>query len=430
MTNLRHGLLLALYLLPAIAVGYKLPDWLPLMDRGVAIAIGLTVLVGGGLVHEFHARRERDRRVRGQILELRRAFFHLQDELTWSRRQLRSLGEALEAVARSGRSGRGRGGRGIEEVMAEVSALRALVEKAQGAEAGVELVEAADEERLVAAAGGPAALAGPREAARSEPRHPPLMLVPLPQEASEEDVLETVRRALRDDRVDLVLQPVVALPQRKARYLEAYSRLHRSDGTVLLPEVYIPLAEREGHVTAIDNMLLLRCIQLVRRIQVRGDKLDVFCNISSHTLRDRGFFEDFADFLESNDDLAPHLIFEFTQNDFEAHGAEEAAALERLSLLGCRFSLDQVSDLEFDPRSLTGRRVSFVKVEAGVLLEAAKGDEAAVRALKRGLAAQGIELIAEKVESEAALLELLDHDLDFGQGFLFGAPRAPGRKAG
>src|SRR3546814_8510470 len=72
---------------------------------------------------------------------------------------------------------------------------------------------------------------------------------------------------------------------------------------MILPEQYIAVAEREGIVSAIDNMLLIRCIQLVRKIQNRGEKLDFFCNISSHTLGDDAFFGDFVAFLESNRDL-------------------------------------------------------------------------------------------------------------------------------
>src|SRR3546814_12549901 len=110
-----------------------------------------------------------------------------------------------------------------------------------------------------------------------------------------------IRRPPRSTRTDtlfpyttlfrsLVLQPIVLLPQRKRRYYECFSRLRTADGYMILPEQYIAVAEREGIVSAIDNMLLIRCIQLVRKIQNRGEKLDFFCNISSHTLGDDAFF--------------------------------------------------------------------------------------------------------------------------------------------
>jgi cyclic-di-GMP phosphodiesterase TipF (flagellum assembly factor) len=46
-----------------------------------------------------------------------------------------------------------------------------------------------------------------------------------------------------------------------------------------------------------------------------------------------------------------------------------------------------------------------------------------VEALKQGLNDNDIDLIVEKLEAEEDLIELLDYDIDFGQGYLFGEPR-------
>ena len=64
----------------------------------------------------------------------------------------------------------------------------------------------------------------------------------------------------------------------------------------------------------------------------------------------------------------------------------------------------------------------FVKIDAATALRAA--ESGGMYAMKSGLVRAGIELIVEKIESEAMLLDLLDHDVDYGQGYLFGPPRA------
>src|SRR3546814_13069506 len=140
------------------------------------------------------------------------------------------------------------------------------------------------------------------------------VLPPVAEGLDESAVLEIARQALRDDRIDLVLQPIVLLPQRKRRYYECFSRLRTADGYMILPEQYIAVAEREGIVSAIDNMLLIRCIQLVRKIQNRGEKLDFFCNISSHPLGDDAFFGAFISFLESHTAISTPPISEFSPN--------------------------------------------------------------------------------------------------------------------
>src|SRR3546814_2856841 len=80
-----------------------------------------------------------------------------------------------------------------------------------------------------------------------------------------------------------------------------------------------------------------------------------FCNISSHTLGDDAFFGDFVAFLESNRDLSKHLIFEFSQNDYENWDSGAALYLRRLAGLGCSFSLDGVHHLDIDAEVLANR---------------------------------------------------------------------------
>ena len=43
--------------------------------------------------------------------------------------------------------------------------------------------------------------------------------------------------------------------------------------------------------------------------------------------------------------------------------------------------------------------------------------------MKQILDRAGISLIAEKVEQESQVIELLEFGIDFGQGYLFGEPR-------
>ena len=82
---------------------------------------------------------------------------------------------------------------------------------------------------------------------------------------------------------------------------------------------------------------------------------------------------------------------------------------------------------EIDAEALAELGFHFVKVEAGNLLPESDQNEAhstdRIQALKRRLDGAGIDLIVEKIETEQMLVELLDYNIDFGQGYLFGEPR-------
>jgi cyclic-di-GMP phosphodiesterase TipF (flagellum assembly factor) len=247
-------------------------------------------------------------------------------------------------------------------------------------------------------------------------------------------LLETVREALAENRVDLYLQPVVALPQRRTVFYESYSRLRDETGRVMMPAEYLSVAEPEGLVTAIDNLLLFRCVQIVRRLAKQDRKVGIFCNISIASLGDETFFPQFLELLAANRDLSGALIFELGQAAFDARGAAEARNMGKLADLGFRFSLDKVVDIDLDFQDLARSDVKFVKIGAQVLLdEIVETDEGLVFRSLPDLAAEdfasltrryGVDLIAEKVESERQIVDILELDITYGQGHLFGEPKA------
>ncbi|MGD9923280.1 MAG: EAL domain-containing protein [Pseudorhodoplanes sp.] len=239
-----------------------------------------------------------------------------------------------------------------------------------------------------------------------------------------EDITATIAGAIEGGRIDLYLQPVVTLPQRKVRYYEAMTRLRTDDGTLILPSDFLVHAEKAGLIAKIDNMQLFRCVQVLRRLLLKNREIGLFCNVSVATLNDADIFRQFFDFLEANRALSSSLMLEFTQSALVNMGPIEQESLAGLIALGYRFSMDHVTDLRIGPRDLSELGVRFVKVPAQLLLSKA-GSAADIHAadLSDLLGRHGISLIAERIETEAVVVDLLDYDVRFGQGFLFSPPR-------
>src|ERR1700724_3146879 len=107
----------------------------------------------------------------------------------------------------------------------------------------------------------------------------------------------TIRRAVEANRVDLYLQPIVTLPQRKVRYYEALARLRSDDGELLQPADFLEIAESGGLMPMIDNVMLFRCVQVVRRLAAKNREIGLFCNIAPDTLIDSAYFPQFSEFM-------------------------------------------------------------------------------------------------------------------------------------
>ena len=268
--------------------------------------------------------------------------------------------------------------------------------------------------------------AGPGPAYEAQPRNA--------KEVQALALIETIREALTENRVDLYLQPVVSLPQRKTIFYESFSRLRDVTGRVLMPAEYLNVADAEGLVPSIDNLLLFRCVQIVRRLAKQDRRIGIFCNISLTSLRDDIFFPQFLEFLNENKDLADALIFELGQDAFASRGSVEARNMAKLADLGFRFSIDKVQTIDFDLQDLHRSDVRYVKIAAPLLLEQLLEVEGkpALKFLKdihagdyaNLLARYGIEVVAEKVESEKQVVDILDIEIGYAQGHLFGEPRA------
>jgi cyclic-di-GMP phosphodiesterase TipF (flagellum assembly factor) len=247
-------------------------------------------------------------------------------------------------------------------------------------------------------------------------------------------LLDTVRQALAEGRVDLYLQPVVSLPQRRTAYYESFSRLRDESGRVMMPAEYLSVAEPEGLMSAIDNLLLFRCVQIVRRLAKQDRRIGIFCNISPASLGDEDFFPQFLDFLGQNRDLSGALMFELGQKAFQDRSSLQARHMAKLADLGFRFSIDKVVDVDLDFADLSRSDVRFVKIGAKLLLEEMMEtpDGVVMASMPDIMAADyaaltrryGVELIAEKVEAEREVIDILELDISYGQGHLFGEPRA------
>jgi cyclic-di-GMP phosphodiesterase TipF (flagellum assembly factor) len=367
------------------------------LTAGLGLALSLQGVVGRSLDH---------RQLKRDFDALKEAHIDVASQLEQINDSLAVLADAIQekAVRRS------------EELTFEVRMLEDLIQR----------MSASLDDRLAA---GPHH-EEPIQDSRAAPiRRPP------PPAAQTGVLLNTVREALAENRVDLYLQPVVTLPQRRTVFYESFSRLRDATGQILMPAQYLSVAEPEGLVTAIDNLLLFRCVQIVRRLARQDRKVAIFCNISLLSLADEDFFPQFLEFLSENRDIAGGLIFELGLAAFEQRGSIEARNMAKLADLGFRFSIDKVGALDIDFRELQRADVKFIKIAADTLishiddvddgrlsLEPMKDLHASdFAALARRY---GAEIIAEKIETERQVIDVLELDIGFGQGHLFGEPRA------
>src|SRR5882672_6292922 len=393
-------------------------------ESAIVALTALTFLI----LYNAVSMRLRDRTdVGGQIADLSRGTADLA-------RQVAEFGRRLAAVESRVVSANSAGADRIQAIVGEINELGVLVKELA--------VSVAGHEDMLSSGVPPAAPPAPKPE-DAPPKEPPAAAAieeksvavvaaapvrivegPAPSR-SQAQILTAVKSAVEENRIDIYLQPMVTLPQRKVRFYEAVTRLRDDKDQVLAADDFIAIAEAAGLIGRIDHMVMLRCVQVLRRLMVRNKDVGVFCNVAAATLGNPTTFGQCLDFLEANRALAPTFVLEFKQATFRNLGPTESENLAALAQRGYRFSIDHVTDLRIEPRELADRGVRFIKVPAALLLDQRQTSASDIHPsdLSDLLGRFGIDLIAERIEGERAVVDLLDFDVRFGQGFLFAPPR-------
>jgi cyclic-di-GMP phosphodiesterase, flagellum assembly factor TipF len=400
-------------------------------ESAIVALAALTVLI----LYNAVSMRLRDRTdVGGQIADLSRGTADLA-------RQVAEFGRRLAAVESRVASANAAGAERIQAVVGEIGELGTLVKQLANSVANHDDMLAAGVPAAAPAIAPPvaapsaaskpedelhSALPFPAEEARPAAAVAPAKIAEIPASSrSQAQILAAVRSAVEENRIDIYLQPMVTLPQRKVRFYEAVTRLRDDKDQLLAADDFIAVAESAGLIGRIDHTVMLKCVQVLRRLMVRNKDVGVFCNVAAATLGNPATFTQCLDFLEANRALAPSFVLEFKQATFRNLGPVETEHLAALAQRGYRFSIDHVTDLRIEPRELADRGVRFIKVPAALLLDQRQTSTSDIHPsdLSDLLGRFGIDLIAERIEGERAVVDLLDYDVRFGQGFLFAPPR-------
>jgi cyclic-di-GMP phosphodiesterase TipF (flagellum assembly factor) len=304
-----------------------------------------------------------------------------------------------------------------EAVTASVAALKATAETMRAA---VEPpARGATPPSLPQIAAAPADAAGPHHA----PSAPDLAEdPPLPSYAR----LAQVSEAIAAQRIDLMLDPILGLGDRKARHFEVSVRLRTGEGDVLAPEEVAELAAGTGLVAKLDTAKLERTVRVADRLKARGNNASLFSTLSVESLSDGSFLDAFDEVFAGQSALLARLVVAFSQADVRQFSDGHWSAIESMANRGLRLALEDVTDLDMDFDSLREHGFDFIKLDADVFLNGLPAPEGRLPSadICRHSAELGLALIVGHIEDEASLAKVHGFGVLYGQGALFGGPRA------
>lgn len=238
--------------------------------------------------------------------------------------------------------------------------------------------------------------------------------------------------ALEHDAIQAWFQPVVTLPGRKTRFLEAIAYLAPRDGDEAAPGRRI----EPGYATdpEIDRSLLLQSLTLLRELDRAEKALGIIWPIHGTLLADVAAFTAVDRILEANSAFAGQLVARIDHRDYCGLDAGQIARLHRVRELGFAVALGRCPVPATNVEAVRSGLFSILFMDAARLIAAwLELDRPKSQAVAPPA---GVEIIACDVASEEQAMALIDQDILLAQGDFFSQPRPlrrarqPGRAAG
>jgi cyclic-di-GMP phosphodiesterase TipF (flagellum assembly factor) len=225
--------------------------------------------------------------------------------------------------------------------------------------------------------------------------------------------------AIAANRMEILLEPIQALNEGRARHFEISSRFLAADNE---PIETSPL-ERTGLVPRMDAAGVIRAARVALRLGERGREGNVMTRIAAESLTDPGFID--AVVQQAKTARGMGLILTLSQSATRGLTDVQVSGLQALMTAGCRFGLEDVGDLKMDFAALKTAGFAFVKLEAPAFLEGLPGAGGRVAASDVGRFLQdfGLTLIVARIEDDWMLARILGFGVQFGMGGLFGGPK-------
>ncbi|MDJ0957952.1 MAG: EAL domain-containing protein [Arenicellales bacterium] len=238
-------------------------------------------------------------------------------------------------------------------------------------------------------------------------------------------VLEAdLRKALNEQQFFLMYQPQINIRELQVVCLEALLRWQHPEHGVILPNVFIPVAEDLGLIQDIDKWVVSTVCEQYSEwtaIDIGIDKIAV--NVSPRTLQGNGYLDHIRELMDRHESKG-FLELEVTENVFLENTEQVLEILERLKSLGIHIALDDFGTGYSSMSYLNRFPIDVLKIDMSFVKEISKdkGAESIAQAMIRIASSLHLSVVAEGVENEVQLNFLDKEGCQVVQGFYYSRP--------
>jgi diguanylate cyclase (GGDEF)-like protein len=243
--------------------------------------------------------------------------------------------------------------------------------------------------------------------------------------------LRQLQSALKENRFDLYVQPILAVAGRSGGgpAMEVFLRLTDENGKLVQPQQFIAAAERYHLMGSLDRWVVRTALAALAQGSIRlPENRSCTINLSAQSLGEDDFLEFVVECLDQSQVAPTQVCFEVSESALMADKERAERFASVLHGMGCQFGLDDFGSGVGALASLRGLDIDYLKIDGAYThdLKADSLNGQVVTAITRLAKTVGFKVVAEQVEAQADFDALREMGVDYIQGYYVERPHRIG----
>ncbi|HSG59548.1 MAG TPA: EAL domain-containing protein [Woeseiaceae bacterium] len=236
--------------------------------------------------------------------------------------------------------------------------------------------------------------------------------------------INRLRKALDEDSFQMRFQPINDIRTGETTHHEVLIRLPAEDGTLVLPDAFLPSAMRFGLMSEIDFWMIEHAARAYAEYSEPMRRLRLSINLSANAFENDNLVDHVAAAFEKHSVMPTDIILEITESLAVRRPLHVDRQIRRLRELGCQFALDDFGTGYSSFGYLQKLQFDYIKIDGTFVEDLMNNpvDQKMIRLIAEIGHEAGMKTIAEYVQDAESLLLLGELGVDMAQGFFVGKP--------